>query len=76
MHGLQAIAGIRQGAANDHAHRVIEIRAAHFVFKADGEGFFCEDFHDVFQMGYRLASDSDFGGTFGPVLSIPPSALF
>ena len=32
MHGLQAIARIRECAAHDHAHRVIEVTAAHLFF--------------------------------------------
>ncbi len=31
MHGFQAIADIREGTSDDHAHRVIEIRTAHFL---------------------------------------------
>ncbi len=31
MHGLQAVADIREGTSDDHAHRVIEIRTAHFL---------------------------------------------
>jgi hypothetical protein len=31
VHGLQAVARVRQGAADDHAHRVVEIRATQFV---------------------------------------------
>jgi outer membrane protein OmpA-like peptidoglycan-associated protein len=29
----------RAARAHDHAHRVIEVRAAHLLFEADGEGF-------------------------------------
>ena len=36
MHGLQAVANVRQGAAHDHAHRVIEIAAFHFVEDRNG----------------------------------------
>ena len=32
MHRLQAVADVRQRTADDHAHRVIEIRPAHLVF--------------------------------------------
>jgi hypothetical protein len=42
VHRLEAIARIRQGPAHDHAHGVIEITAAHLLFKADGQGFFGE----------------------------------
>ena len=37
MDRLQAVAHIGQGAADDHAHGVIEIRAAHLVFDVDGD---------------------------------------
>ena len=36
MHRLQAVANVGQGAAHDHAHRVIEIAALHFVEDRDG----------------------------------------
>src|ERR1700690_4073257 len=36
MHGLQSVADVRQGAPDDHAHGVIEIRTAHLVFYIDG----------------------------------------
>src|SRR5207342_60744 len=39
MHRLEAIAHVRQRAPHDHAHGVIEIGAAHFVFEVDGENF-------------------------------------
>ena len=35
MHRFQAIPNIRQCPPNDHAHGVIEIAAAHFVFEGD-----------------------------------------
>ena len=36
VHGLQAVANVGQSAAHDHAHRVIEIAAFHFVEDRDG----------------------------------------
>ena len=36
VHGLQAVAHVGQGAADDHAHGVIEIRPPHLVFDIDG----------------------------------------
>ncbi len=36
MHRLEAIPDIGKGAAHDHAHRVIEVRALHLVFDIDG----------------------------------------
>ena len=45
VHGFQAIAHVRQRAPHDHAHRVVEVGAAHFLFEADGKGFFGERIH-------------------------------
>ena len=42
VHGLEAITGIGQGATHDHAHSVIEVRAPHLLFEADGQGFLGE----------------------------------
>ena len=42
VHRLEAIPGVGQGAAHDHAHRVIEVAASHLLFEADGQGFFGE----------------------------------
>ena len=36
VHRLQPVAGVRQRAAHDHAHRVIEIAALHLVGDGDG----------------------------------------
>ena len=36
VHGFQAVANVGQGAAHDHAHRVIEIAAFHFIEDRDG----------------------------------------
>jgi hypothetical protein len=46
VHRLEAVAGIGQGAPHDHAHRVIEVRAPHLLFKADGQGFLGELGHE------------------------------
>ncbi len=45
MHRLQTVANIRQGAAHDHAHGVIEVALAHFVFDIDADDFFGELCH-------------------------------
>ena len=45
MHRLQAVPDVRQGPANDHAHRVIEVGMPHFGFQADRKGFFSELLH-------------------------------
>jgi hypothetical protein len=34
--GLESVAGVGQGASDDHAHRVIHVRTLHFVFDVDG----------------------------------------
>ena len=39
VYGFEAVAGVRQGAAHDYAHRVIEVAAAHLLFEADGQRF-------------------------------------
>ena len=36
MHRLQAVAHVGQRAADDHAHRVIEVGALHLVGDRDG----------------------------------------
>ena len=35
MHGLEAVAHVRQGAADDDAHRIIEIGPAELVLDGD-----------------------------------------
>ena len=45
VHGLQAVADVRQRPAHDHAHRVIEVGMPHFGFEAYGEGFFGKLLH-------------------------------
>ena len=40
MDRLQAVADIGQRAADDHAHRVVEIRPPHLVFDVDGNEIF------------------------------------
>ena len=36
VYGLQAVAHVGQGAADDHRHRVVEIRPPHLLFNVDG----------------------------------------
>jgi hypothetical protein len=43
---LESVTHIRQGPTDDHAHRVIEVGAPHFLFEADRQGFFCELIHE------------------------------
>lgn len=35
MNGFQTITNVRKRTADDNAHRVIEVRAAHFLFNRD-----------------------------------------
>jgi hypothetical protein len=42
---LQPVPDIRQGAPDDYAHRVIHVRALHFVFDVDGDFRGCEVGH-------------------------------
>ena len=42
VHRFQAVPCIGQGAPHNHAHGVIEIAAAHFLFQTDGQSFFGE----------------------------------
>jgi hypothetical protein len=37
MDGLESVADIGQGTADDDRHRVVEIRAAHLLFDVDGK---------------------------------------
>ena len=45
MHRFQAVTHVGQRASDDHAHGVIEVRAAHFFFEAYRNGFFGELIH-------------------------------
>ena len=46
VHRLQPVAHVRQRAPHDHAHRVIEVGAAHLLFQADGKSFLGELIHE------------------------------
>ncbi len=35
MHGLEAVAGVRQGPAHDDAHRILHVGARHLVAQVD-----------------------------------------
>src|SRR5690606_631786 len=48
VHRLQAIADVRQRAPHDHAHRVIQVAAPHFVVEVDRDDFLRE-------IGHRIA---------------------
>ena len=58
VHRLQTVACIRQRPPDDHAHRVVEVGAAHFLFEADGQGFFGELSHAVGPLHSRDAHKS------------------
>ena len=54
MDGLEAVADVGQGAANDNRHGVVEIAAAHLVFDVDGiEERGPAALHDVGAVGRR-----------------------
>ena len=53
VHRLQAVARIGEGAADDHAHRVVEVRAAHLLFEADGQRFLGELGHGLAIAGWQ-----------------------
>jgi hypothetical protein len=36
MDGLEAVADVGQGAADDHRHGIVEIRPLHLLFNVDG----------------------------------------
>jgi hypothetical protein len=55
VHRLEAVARIGQGAPDDHAHRVVEVRAPHLLFEADGEGFLGERVMQAACSGRRAA---------------------
>ena len=44
VHWLQSVTHVRQRAAHDHAHGVIEVRFAHLVFEIDRNGLLGESF--------------------------------
>ena len=44
---LEAVTRVRQRTTDDHAHRVIQIRAPHLLFEADGQCFLGEGRHAV-----------------------------
>jgi hypothetical protein len=49
MNRLEAIANVRKGAADDHAHGVIEVALAHLVFEVDRDDFLRELSHFRFR---------------------------
>ena len=50
VHRLQAVADVGQRAADDHAHRVVEIRLTHLVFEVDVQ-YFARDFGHAGDVG-------------------------
>ena len=47
VHRFETVPDIRERAANDHAHRVIEVAAAHFFFQRNWKSFLGEGIHKV-----------------------------
>ena len=58
VHRLESVAGIGQGTPNNHAHGVIEVASPHFLFKANGQGFFGELGHVWLKAASGTTSDS------------------
>ncbi|MNS71306.1 hypothetical protein D3C72_1046720 [compost metagenome] len=73
VHRLEAVAGVGKRPADDHAHGVIEVAAAHFLFETDGQGFFGEGGHEQ-EAGGRKAKFYAVRGVAPPQHkgSIPP----
>ena len=46
VYGFESIPGVRQRTAHNHAHRVVKVASAHFLFKTDGQSFFGELGHE------------------------------
>ena len=72
VRGLQPVAHVRQRAPDDHAHRVIEVRAPHLVFDVYGDSLFSGH-------GSDRAGGGRWGGRAGrflpqPALTRPPAA--
>ena len=54
VHRLESVARIGKGAADDHAHRVIQVASPHFLLKTDRQGFFGELGHELaLRMAWR-----------------------
>ena len=65
MHRLQAITRVGQRTPDDHAHRVVQIRAAHLLFEADGQRFFGEGCHAGVSTLGAARSDMSMQGDVG-----------
>ena len=57
VHRLETVARIRQGAAYDHAHGVIQIAAPHFLFQANRQGFLGKFSHIYMEAATSLRRD-------------------
>ncbi len=66
VHRLEAVAHVRQRAPDDHAHGVVEVRAAHLLFEGDGQGFLGERIH-----GWAQSKNGSDGSRAG---AAPPAA--
>ena len=66
VNGLEAVAYVRQGAAYDHAHGVIEIRILHLIFDVRGDNIAAVDVAAVAARGgqWRRAVLRIFFGRF------------
>jgi hypothetical protein len=59
VYRLETVPHIRQRTAHDHAHGVVEVGAAHLLFKADGKGLFGELFHGGVLCRYQAEKQPD-----------------
>ncbi len=55
VHGLQAVADVGQSAADDHAHRVIQVGFAHLVFEIYGQ-YFASDLGHLRESGEAFSA--------------------
>jgi OOP family OmpA-OmpF porin len=62
MDRLQAVSCVGQGPTHDHAHRVIQIRAPHLLFEADGQCFLGKLGHGLQTDALRSRVDPGAGG--------------
>jgi hypothetical protein len=57
VHRFQPVADVGKGASDDYAHRVIEVRAPHFLFEGNGQRFFGELLHPGETKFYHANND-------------------
>ena len=70
---LEAIADVRQRSPDDHAHRVIHVRALHLVFDVDGD-LVSGEFHRYQCFGIQSYEDTGLRARRGHVIGLRPGA--